>query len=95
MAQKLNGAHAFMQALIQEGVETIFGYPDGDIIEIDIPNRTINARVSDEEFAERRKAEEARGKDAFTAAGRDRKISNIYNNFSINRTSNYLFIISI
>lgn len=48
---------------------------DGDIIEIDIPNRTINARVSDEEFAERRKAEEARGKDAFTAAGRDRKIS--------------------
>lgn len=48
---------------------------NGDIIEIDIPNRTINARVSVEEFAERRKAEEARGKDAFTAAGRDRKIS--------------------
>jgi len=48
---------------------------DGDIIEIDIPNRTINAKVSDEEFAERRKEEEARGKDAFSAAGRDRKIS--------------------
>ncbi len=48
---------------------------DGDIIEIDIPNRTINAKVSDEEFAKRRKVEESRGKDAFSAAGRDRKIS--------------------
>ncbi len=28
---------------------------EGDIIEIDIPNRTVNAKVSEEEFAERRK----------------------------------------
>ena len=28
---------------------------EGDIIEIDIPNRAVNAKVSDEEFAERRK----------------------------------------
>ncbi|MGN1013823.1 MAG: dihydroxy-acid dehydratase [Butyricicoccus sp.] len=28
---------------------------EGDIIEIDIPNRSVNAKVSDEEFAERRK----------------------------------------
>jgi len=48
---------------------------DGDIIEIDIPNRTINAKVSDDEFAERRKVEVAKGKDAFTAQGRDRNIS--------------------
>ena len=41
---------------------------DGDIIEIDIPERTINVKVSDEELAERRKAEEARGTKAFTAA---------------------------
>ena len=28
---------------------------EGDIIEIDIPNRRVNAKVSEEEFAERRK----------------------------------------
>jgi dihydroxy-acid dehydratase len=35
---------------------------EGDIIEIDIPNRTINAKVTDEEFEERRHAMEAKGK---------------------------------
>jgi len=34
MAQKINGAHAFMQALIQEGVDTIFGYPGGAIMPV-------------------------------------------------------------
>jgi dihydroxy-acid dehydratase len=34
---------------------------DGDVIEIDIPNRTINALVSDDEFTARREAMEARG----------------------------------
>jgi dihydroxy-acid dehydratase len=29
---------------------------DGDIIEIDIPNNAINVKLSDEEFAERKKA---------------------------------------
>ena len=48
---------------------------DGDIIDIDIPNRIIHAKVSDDEFTARRRAEEARGKDAFTAAGRERNIS--------------------
>jgi dihydroxy-acid dehydratase len=48
---------------------------DGDIIDIDIPARTIAVRVSDAELAERRRAEEARGKDAFTPAGRDRYVS--------------------
>ncbi|MBO4530130.1 MAG: dihydroxy-acid dehydratase [Paludibacteraceae bacterium] len=38
---------------------------DGDIIEINIPNRTINVKLSDEELALRRKAEEARGKEAW------------------------------
>lgn len=48
---------------------------DGDIIEIDIPNRTINVRLSDEELNIRRKEEEAHGKDAFCPRGRDRYIS--------------------
>jgi len=34
---------------------------EGDTIEIDIPNRTINALVSDEEFDKRREAMEAKG----------------------------------
>ncbi|WP_321326696.1 dihydroxy-acid dehydratase [Thiomicrorhabdus sp.] len=34
---------------------------EGDVIEIDIPNRTINALVSDEEFEKRREAMEAKG----------------------------------
>lgn len=48
---------------------------DGDIIDINIPERTINVLISDEELAERRKQEEARGKDAFTPVSRDRVIS--------------------
>lgn len=48
---------------------------DGDIIEIDIPRRSINVLLSDEELAARRSAEEARGKEAFTPADRDRKVS--------------------
>ena len=38
---------------------------DGDIIEINIPNRTINVKLSDEELASRRKDEEAKGKEAW------------------------------
>ena len=48
---------------------------DGDIIEINIPERSINVLVSDEELANRRAKEEARGKDAFSAKGRNRTIS--------------------
>lgn len=48
---------------------------DGDIIEIDIPARSINVRLSDEELASRRREEEAHGNKAFTARDRDRKVS--------------------
>ncbi len=48
---------------------------DGDIIEINIPERTINVKVSDEELAERRQAEEARGTKAFTPPFRQRTVS--------------------
>ncbi|MFT4020877.1 MAG: dihydroxy-acid dehydratase [Acinetobacter sp.] len=34
---------------------------DGDIIDIDIPNRSMNLRVSDEELAERRQKRDAKG----------------------------------
>ncbi len=48
---------------------------DGDIIEIDIPARTIDVAVSDSELAARRAEEEARGKSAFTPRRRDRQVS--------------------
>jgi dihydroxy-acid dehydratase len=48
---------------------------DGDVIEIDIPNRSITVLVSDEELAQRRQAEEARGKDAWTPKDRNRIVS--------------------
>lgn len=48
---------------------------DGDMIDINIPERSISLLVSDDELAARREAEEARGHDAFTPAGRDRLVS--------------------
>ena len=48
---------------------------DGDIIEIDIPARTINVLLSDEELSLRRKQEEDRGKDAFSPYRRKRAVS--------------------
>ncbi|MCC8143693.1 MAG: dihydroxy-acid dehydratase [Tannerellaceae bacterium] len=48
---------------------------DGDIIEINIPERTMNVKVSDEELANRRIAEEARGNKAFTPPSRERVVS--------------------
>ncbi|MDH6312785.1 dihydroxy-acid dehydratase [Parabacteroides sp. PFB2-10] len=48
---------------------------DHDIIEINIPERTINVKVNTEELAERRAAEEERGAKAFTPPTRQREIS--------------------
>lgn len=48
---------------------------DGDIIDINIPERTISVELTDEEFSARRAEEEARGKDAFTPRDRDRVVS--------------------
>lgn len=48
----------------------------GDVIEIDIPNRGISLKVSDEELARRRAAMEAKGKGAWKpAAPRKRKVT--------------------
>ena len=49
---------------------------NGDIIEIDIPNRSINVKLSDEELATRRAAMEAKGDEAWKPAKeRPRKVS--------------------
>ncbi len=48
---------------------------DGDIIDINIPERSINVLLSDEELMSRRSAEEAKGKDAFKPLGRNRIVS--------------------
>jgi len=47
---------------------------DGDIINIDIPNRSINVQLSDAELAQRREEEDAKGKDAWKPK-RDRIVS--------------------
>jgi dihydroxy-acid dehydratase len=48
---------------------------EGDIIHIDIPNRTINVELSDEEFAHRRAKMEARGENAWKPVAREREVS--------------------
>lgn len=48
---------------------------DGDIIEIDIPRRSIDVRLTDEELAARHREEEARGTKAFTPPTRRRTVS--------------------
>ncbi|MDE5794731.1 MAG: dihydroxy-acid dehydratase [Muribaculaceae bacterium] len=60
---------------------------DGDIIDIDIPARTINVRLSDDQLAARRKEEEAFGKEAFTPRGRDRHVSRALKAYAANVTS--------
>lgn len=48
---------------------------DGDIIEINIEDRSINALVSDLEFEKRRKKEHKKGTDAFMPVNRNRIVS--------------------
>ena len=48
---------------------------EGDTIEIDIPNRTINLKISDSELIERRTKMDAKGKDAWKPVNRERHIS--------------------
>lgn len=48
---------------------------EGDMIDIDIPNRTINVRISDEALAKRREAMNAKGKEGWKPLNRNRVIS--------------------
>ncbi len=47
----------------------------GDVIEIDIPNRTINVELTNEELAERRQEMESRGANAWKPESRQRVVS--------------------
>jgi dihydroxy-acid dehydratase len=60
---------------------------DGDRIEINIAQRSINAKVSDAEWEQRRKQQEARGKQAYTPTSRNRSISNALQIYANNVTS--------
>jgi dihydroxy-acid dehydratase len=48
---------------------------DGDLIEISIPDRTLNLALSNEEFDARRREEVAKGSRAWKPAGRERTVS--------------------
>jgi dihydroxy-acid dehydratase len=48
---------------------------NNDIIEINIAQRSIHLAISDAEMAERRKAEEAKGDEAYKPAKRNREVS--------------------
>ena len=48
---------------------------DGDMIEINIPDRSINVMVSEDVLLSRRQGEESRGKDAFKPKDRNRVVS--------------------
>ena len=48
---------------------------EGDVIEIDIPNRTIHLSITDEEMAHRRAHMEAKGKMAWKPLSRERHVS--------------------
>ncbi|MBB3974502.1 dihydroxy-acid dehydratase [Hansschlegelia beijingensis] len=60
---------------------------DGDLIEIDIPNRSIRLAVAPEVVAARRAAEEAKGAGAWKPAARERKVSSALRAYAAFTTS--------
>jgi dihydroxy-acid dehydratase len=56
---------------------------DGDAVEIDIPNRSINVRLSEEELERRRGKELSKGNAAFTPVGRNRNVSRTLKAYSL------------
>lgn len=60
---------------------------DGDLIDIDIPSRSINLRLSDTELAERRAAEEARSNSWKPREKRARKVSDALRAYAAMTTS--------
>jgi dihydroxy-acid dehydratase len=60
---------------------------EGDIIEIDIPDRTIRVALNDEELAERRRDMEAKGDDAWSPLGRERQVSSALKAYAAMTTS--------
>ena len=62
----------FNTIAVDDGIALV---EDGDIIKIDIPQRSINLLLSEDELAERRKKMEAKGTDAYKPLGRKRPVS--------------------
>jgi dihydroxy-acid dehydratase len=60
---------------------------EGDSIAIDIPGRSINLLISDEEMQQRRQAMEARGADAWQPVGRERVVSQALQAYAAMTTS--------
>ena len=60
---------------------------EGDLIEIDIPNRRIHLAVGDEELARRRAAMEARGAAAWQPVARERFVSAALQAYALMTTS--------
>lgn len=60
---------------------------EGDTINIDIPARSIELAISDEELAARREAMEARGRDAWKPVNRDRQVSSALRAYAAMTTS--------
>lgn len=60
---------------------------EGDLIRIDIPNRSINVLVSDEVLAERRQRMEAKGADAYKPLKRQRPVSAALRSYAALTTS--------
>jgi dihydroxy-acid dehydratase len=60
---------------------------NGDTIEIDIPNRSINLAISDEELAKRRAAMEAKGEQAWKPVNRERYVSAALQAYALLTTS--------
>ena len=60
---------------------------DGDMIDIDIPNRSLSLRVSDEVIAMRTQAQLARGKKAYTPKDRVRSVSTALKAYAVMATS--------
>ncbi len=60
---------------------------DGDIIDIDIPGRSISLRISDSELAKRRKKEESKGPNGYKPAERNRPISKALKVYALHAAS--------
>ncbi|OOZ40060.1 dihydroxy-acid dehydratase [Solemya pervernicosa gill symbiont] len=60
---------------------------EGDTIEIDIPNRTINVALSDDELAARRAAMDAKGSSGWKPVNRDRIVSSALKAYAAMTTS--------
>src|SRR5690606_35492976 len=81
----LSIGHASPEAAEQGNIALI---EEGDTIHIDIPSRTINVEVSDEELAHRRQNRISRGKDAWQPREvRQRKVSSALKAYAALTTS--------